>query len=56
MGLAAVNMLIFHFGAYRRVAHWDLGKPPMSAKVAGALSLLLWVGVVFFGRWVGFTT
>ena len=56
MGLAAVNMLIFHFGAYRRVAHWDLGEPPMSAKVAGALSLLLWVGVVFFGRWVGFTT
>jgi hypothetical protein len=56
MGLAAANMLIFHFGAYRRVAYWDLGVPPGSAKVAGALSLLLWIGVVFFGRWVGFTT
>jgi hypothetical protein len=56
MGLAALNMLIFHFGAYRRVSRWDAGEPPTSAKAAGALSLSLWSGVVFFGRWVGFTT
>jgi hypothetical protein len=56
MGLAALNMLIFHFGVYREIARWDEGEPPMSAKMAGALSLLLWIGVVFFGRWVGFTT
>jgi hypothetical protein len=55
MGLAAINMLVFHFGAYRRVASWDSGEPPASAKVAGMLSLLLWIGVVFFGRWTGFT-
>jgi hypothetical protein len=56
MALAAVNMLIFHFSAYRQVARWDMGELPISAKAAGALSLLLWVGVVFFGRWTGFTT
>lgn len=56
MGLAALNMLIFHFGTFRRVASWDSAEPPPSAKAAGALSLLLWMGVVFFGRWVGFTT
>jgi hypothetical protein len=56
MGLAAVNMLIFHFGAFRQVARWDSGEPPVSAKVAGAMSLSLWICVVFFGRWVGFTT
>jgi hypothetical protein len=56
MGLAALNMLVFHFGAYRHVASWDSGEPPISAKAAGALSLTLWIGVVFFGRWVGFTT
>jgi hypothetical protein len=56
MALAALNMLIFHFGAYRRVASWDSGEPPIGAKTAGALSLSLWVGVVFFGRWIGFTT
>ena len=52
MGLAALNMLVFHLGAYRQVAHWDSGRPPVSAKVAGAL----WIAVVFFGRWIGFTT
>jgi hypothetical protein len=56
MGLAAVNMLIFHLGAYRQVASWDSGMTPLSAKAAGAASLSLWMGVVFFGRWVGFTT
>jgi hypothetical protein len=56
MGLAAANMLVFHLGAFRQVARWDSGEPPMSARVAGALSLSLWIGVVFFGRWVGFTT
>jgi hypothetical protein len=55
MGLAAVNMLVFHFGTCRRVALWNSGEPPYSAKVAGALSLLIWTAVVFFGRWIGFT-
>jgi len=56
MGLAALNMLIFHFGAYRRVSQWDTGVPPTSARVAGALSIAFWVAVIFFGRWIGFTT
>lgn len=56
MGLAALNMLVFQFGAFRHVKQWDLGEPSRSAKVAGALSLLFWIAVVFFGRWVGFTT
>jgi hypothetical protein len=56
MGLAAINMLVFQFGAYRHVARWDTGKTPLSAKLAGGLSLSLWIGVVFFGRWTGFTT
>jgi hypothetical protein len=56
MGLAAINMLIFHLGAYRQVKRWDTGEPPLSAKTAGALSLVLWIGVAFFGRWTGFKT
>ena len=56
MALAAVNMLVFNLGVYRQVARWNAGEPPSSAKLAGALSLSLWTGVVFFGRWVGFTT
>jgi hypothetical protein len=56
MALAAVNMLIFHFGAYRKVAQWDKGMPPTGARTAGALSIGFWLAVIFFGRWVGFTT
>jgi hypothetical protein len=56
MALAGVNMLVFHFGAFRQVARWEMGELPISTKVAGALSMLLWIAVVFFGRWTGFTT
>jgi hypothetical protein len=56
MALAAVNMLVFHFGAYRRVADWDMGMPPPAARLAGGLSLSFWLAVIFFGRWIGFTT
>lgn len=57
MGLAAMNMLVFHFGPFRTVASWDAApKPPQQARLAGGLSLLLWTGVIVFGRWVGFTT
>ena len=57
MALAAANMLVFHFGAFRRVADWDdVLPPPPAARLAGALSISLWIGVIFFGRWIGFTT
>jgi hypothetical protein len=56
MALAAVNMLAFHFGAFRRVAEWDDAlPPPPAARTAGVLSISLWIAVVFFGRWIGFT-
>jgi hypothetical protein len=57
MGLAGVNMLVYHFGTYRRVADWDTALPPPSAaRLAGALSIALWTAIIFFGRWIGFTT
>ena len=56
MALAALNMLVFHFGAYRRVADWDMGRPPAAARLAGGLSISFWLAVIFFGRWIGFTT
>ena len=57
MFLAAINMLVFHFGVYRTLAKWDAAQtPPARAVMAGAVSLCCWVAVVFCGRWVGFTT
>jgi hypothetical protein len=57
MLLAGLNMLAFQFGIYRRVAQWDSSLPaPLAARFAGAASLCLWLAVIVFGRWIGFTT
>jgi hypothetical protein len=54
--LAGLNMACFHAFSYRRVADWDHAAPPFPARLAGGLSLLLWVTIVGAGRWIGFTT
>ncbi len=53
--LAGINMLVFHFLTYRSVGSWDRDAvTPPSARLAGMLSLVFWIGVVTLGRWVGF--
>ncbi len=53
---AGLNMAIFHVFGLRSVARWDTApRPPPAARTAGAASLILWVAVVAFGRWIGFT-
>jgi hypothetical protein len=54
LALAGLNMLYFQFVTYRSVQSWDAGTPTTAAKLAGMLSILLWCGVVGFGRWIGF--
>jgi len=54
--LAGINMAIFHLTAYRRIGQWnDDLPPPRGVRIAGATSLLLWIVIVFLGRWIGFT-
>lgn len=53
--LAGANMAVFHFGIHRRIGAWhETFPPPVGARVAGFTSLVLWVVVVFLGRWIGF--
>jgi len=53
--LAGVHALIFHWSVYRDVASWDdSGVLPVGAKVAGFVSILLWIGIVAAGRFIGF--
>ncbi|HEX4546521.1 MAG TPA: DUF6644 family protein [Candidatus Acidoferrum sp.] len=53
--LAGVHALIFQWTVYRDVATWDdSGVLPVGAKVAGFVSILLWVGIVAAGRFIGF--
>jgi hypothetical protein len=54
LALAGMNMLTFHLITARTIANWDHGKAPTPARVAGALSLILWITVVACGRWTGF--
>jgi hypothetical protein len=56
LAIAGINMLVFHFVTYRSVAAWDEApRTPLPVRLAGAVSLALWVGVFAFGRWIGFT-
>ena len=55
--LAGINMAVFHLTAGRTVVRWDRERlAPRSGRAAAALSLTLWVGIIFAGRVIGFTT
>jgi hypothetical protein len=56
MLLAGLNMFYFQRVTFRGVAGWDSARPPLAARSAGILSIVLWSGVIGFGRWIGFTT
>jgi Family of unknown function (DUF6644) len=53
--LSGLNVWVFHSTVYRAVAEWDLDAvPPRGARVAAALSLLLWAGIVVAGRMIAY--
>jgi hypothetical protein len=53
---AGVNMAIFHGISAKDLAKWEHEtRLPLPARLAGGLSILLWVAVVACGRWIGFT-
>ena len=53
--LAGVQALIFQLAADRRLAAWDeRATVPVAAQIGGLVSMLLWIGVVAAGRWIGF--
>jgi hypothetical protein len=53
---AGINMGAYHLFLSRGVEAWNTAAvTPMRARIVGALSLCLWIAVVAFGRWIGFT-
>lgn len=53
---AGVNAAVFHAGALRTAEAWDVdAAPPAAARIAGALSLALWVSVIACGRFLAYT-
>jgi len=54
--LAGVNMLTFHATVYRSVGRLDRDAVvPTRARVAGAISLVLWFALLTAGRAIGYT-
>jgi hypothetical protein len=48
---ALVNAGLFHRWPFRAVDDWDTGRAaPVAARLAGALSMVLWSGVIACGR------
>lgn len=53
---AGLNMALFQGITFRGVSAWDQNVPtPVPARIAGALSILIWITVIFLARWIGFT-
>jgi hypothetical protein len=53
IGLAGLNALWFHVAVNRQLDGWtDDIDPPAQAKTIASLSLVLWVSVICFGRFI----
>ena len=49
-------VLVFTFTIHRRVTRTDIAvNKPQLAKLTGLVSLVLWFGVAWGGRWIGFS-
>jgi hypothetical protein len=55
--LAGINILVFELTAGRTIHRWDKSPsaPPVGKAVA-AVSLAIWIGIIFMGRLIGFST
>ncbi len=52
--LAGINVAALHTRAMRDVDRWDTHPTtPNNAKLAGTVSLVIWIGVILAGRWTG---
>jgi hypothetical protein len=55
ISVAGLNALRFHLGPFRVGGDWDHDRPaPLAAKIAAAVSLTVWAGVVTAGRLIAY--
>lgn len=56
LALAGVNALVFEMTTSRSIAVWDAALvPPVPARVAGYVSLVLWTAIIVTGRTMAYT-
>lgn len=51
---AAINIWLFHSRIERNRDRWDVGAPPLGARVAAVVSLAAWLGVIVAGRMIAY--
>lgn len=51
LALAGINVLVFHFFVQPR----NFVPGALAPRLSGGISLVLWLAIVSFGRWIGFT-
>jgi len=57
LALAGINVLVFEVTSGRSIHRWD--KAPSADRIGRTtafLSLVIWISIIFLGRWIGFTT
>ncbi len=53
--LTGLNVWYFHAKVYPTVSEWDdAAVVPRSAKMVGAVSMVLWFGIIIAGRWTAY--
>jgi hypothetical protein len=53
---AGLNAWLFESKLHRHMAEWDsLAVPPRGARIAGAVSLVLWTAIIITGRTMAYT-
>jgi hypothetical protein len=55
LAVAGINAWLFHRRSYGAVSEWDRDPvPPGRARMAGALALMLWAGMIMSGRMIAY--
>ncbi len=56
IGVAGLNMMLFHFFTWKSIKDWDNAVViPTAVRVAGFMSISFWLVILFCGRMIGFT-
>jgi hypothetical protein len=57
LAIAGANVVLFNRAARPTIEQWNSdAKAPLAGRAAATISLVLWIAVIFMGRWIGFTT
>lgn len=55
LAIAFINIIWFHYRVQRDMGAWDtLAKPPAKVRASAAISLMSWILVIFFGRYIAY--